>query len=212
MFSKVASAVFLVSLLAGCAIGNKVDYRAQSINLNTGSQKTIALGVHDQRPYVLSGNKDPQFVGIQRDGYGIPFNVSTESGGSLAQDLTAAISNGLTRGGASVQSQTYPHQTSNDAVAKQLLALNAEKFLFITFREWKTDSYSFMSTNLQYDITAQVLQSDGTVLAENHLSGDEPISGGVMGNQSQANSSVPAAVSRKLQLLLGDKDIVAALQ
>lgn len=210
MFSKVASAVFLVSLLAGCAIGNKVDYRAQSVSLNTGSEKSIALGVHDQRPYVLSGNKNPQFVGIQRGGYGNPFNVSTESGGPLAQDFATSISNALTRSGAKVNAKAYPHSASNDAVTKQLLAVDAERFLLISYKEWKTDS--FLNTSLHYDITAQVLQSDGTVVAENHLSGEDKISGSVMGDQTNSSSSVPAAVSRKLQLLLGDKDIVAALQ
>ncbi len=210
MLSKFFSAIFLTALLAGCAVGNKVDYRAQSVSLNTGSEKSIALGVHDQRPYVLSGNKTPQFVGIQRGGYGNPFNVGTESGAPLAQDFATAISSALTRSGATVTANAYPHTASSDTVTKQLLSVNAEKFLLISYKEWKTDS--LMNTSLHYDITAQVLQSDGAIAAEKNLSGKDRISGSVMGDQTNSSSSVPAAFSRKLQLLLGDKDIIAALQ
>ncbi|HBM87997.1 MAG TPA: hypothetical protein DD437_05605 [Rhodobiaceae bacterium] len=210
MFSKIVSAIFLVGLLAGCAVGNKVDYRAQSVSLNTGSQKAIALGVHDQRPYVLSGNKTPQFVGIQRGGWGNPFDVLTQSGGPLAQDFATSISSALTRSGATVTAKAYPHSDSNDAVTKQLLALTADKYLLVSYQEWKTDS--LMNTALIYDITARVLLRDGTVVAQNHLSGRDKISGNVTGDQTRANDTVPAAVSRKLQLLLGDKEIIAALQ
>lgn len=210
MFRRVVGAVFLIGLLTGCAVGNKVDYRAQSVSLNTGSEKSIALGVHDQRPYVLSGNKAPQFVGIQRGGYGNPFDVETESGGPLAQDFATSISSALTRSGATVTAKAYPHSASNAAVRKELLSLNADRFLLISYREWKTDS--FMNTSLHYNITAQVLQPDGTVVAENHLSGKDRISGSVMGDQTNSSSSVPAAVSRKLQLLLSNKEIVDAIQ
>ena len=69
-----------------------------------------------------------------------------------------------------------------------------------------------VNTSLIYDITAQVFGKDGTVLAQNQLTGNDRISGSVMGNQSSAGDSVPAAVGRKLQLLLGHADIRAALQ
>ena len=149
-------------------------------------------------------------MGIQRGGYGNPFDVETQSEGPLAQDFATSIASALTRSGATVNAKAYPHSASTDAVIKQLLAVNAEKFLLVSFEEWKTDS--FMNTSLHYDITAQVLQSDGTVVAQNHLSGKDRISGSVMGDQTNSSSSVPAAVSRKLQLLLGHKDIIAALQ
>lgn len=210
MFNKIFGALFLVGLLAGCAVGNKVDYRAQSVSLNTGSQKSIALGVHDQRPYVLSGNKTPQFVGIQRGGWGNPFDVLTQSGGPLAQDFTTSIAGALTRGGATVTAKALPHSASKDAVTAQLLALTADKHLLVSYQEWKTDS--LMNTALIYDMTAQVLSGDGTVVAQNHISGRDKITGNVTGDQTRSSASVPAAVSRKLQLLLGHKDIIAALQ
>lgn len=210
MFSRVVSILFLAGVLAGCAVGNKVDYRSQSVSLNTRSQQTIALGVQDLRPYVLSGDKTPQFVGLQRGGWGNPFDVLTVSGAPLAQDLTGSIANGLRRGGATVETTTYSGGETTQNATKQLLALDAEKYLFVSYREWKTDS--LMNTALIYDITAQVLGKDGTVLAQNHLSGRDKISGNVTGDQTRPGDSVPAAVSRKLQLLLGNQDILAALQ
>lgn len=210
MFNKFVSALFLAALLAGCAVGNKVDYRAQSVSLSTGSGKSIALGVHDQRPYLLSGDKTPQFVGIQRGGWGNPFDVETESGETLAQDFATSISSALTQSGATVEARAFPHSASNDTVTKQLLALTADRYLLVSYQEWKTDS--LVNTALIYDITAKVLQRDGTVVAQNHLSGRDQISGNVTGDQTRASASVPLAVSRKLQLLLSNKEIIEALQ
>lgn len=210
MFGKPFSILILVTLLAGCAVGNKIDYRAQSVSLSTGSGKSIALGVHDQRPYVLSGDKTPQFVGIQRGGWGNPFDVETESGGTLAQDFATSISSALNRSGAIVEAKAFPHSDAAHVVAKKLLALTADRYLLVTYREWKTDS--LMNTALIYDITAKVLNGDGTVAAQNHLAGRDKISGNVTGDQTRASASVPLAVSRKLQLLLSNKEIVEALQ
>ena len=49
------------------------------------------MATQDRREYVLSGNKDPQFVGLQRGGYGNPFDVRTSDDRPLAEDMTTAI-------------------------------------------------------------------------------------------------------------------------
>lgn len=210
MIKRVIGICILAAALAGCAVGNKIDYRAQSISLNTGEAKTIALGVQDERPYVKSGDKTPQFVGIQRGGFGNPFNVQTESGAPLVEDFKAAISSALTRSGAKVVASTYASSESLDAIKAKLVATPADRHLLITFKEWKTDS--LMNTSLHYNITARVLGSGGDEVAEKQLSGKDKISGNVTGTQTNAGSTVPAAFSRKLQALLSDPAIAAALK
>ena len=35
------------------------------------------------RPYIVSGDKDEDFAGLARSGYGIPYDIGTESTGRL---------------------------------------------------------------------------------------------------------------------------------
>ncbi len=78
-------------VLAGCAIGNKYDYGAAIATIYAETDKSVSATVIDQRPYVLSGSKSPSFVGLQRGGFGNPFDVKTKSGRGLAEDLTDVL-------------------------------------------------------------------------------------------------------------------------
>ena len=73
--------VFVVILaaytLAACAIGNTYDYRAATPSLKASASRSISVGVLDRRPYVLSGNKPPSFVGLQRAGHSAIVTVNT---------------------------------------------------------------------------------------------------------------------------------------
>ena len=65
--------------LAGCAVGNTYDYQAADIGLPVVGKGKVGVAVVDRRPYVLSGDKEADFVGLQRGGFGNPFNVTTRS-------------------------------------------------------------------------------------------------------------------------------------
>jgi len=47
----IISCIFMVS---GCVAGQKIDYTSPIPKLNEKGNKTVAVGVHDQRPYELS--------------------------------------------------------------------------------------------------------------------------------------------------------------
>ena len=81
--------------LGGCAIGNKYDYEVASIELPVVGTNEIGVAVVDRRPYVVSGDKQPDFVGLQRGGFGNPFDVTTKSGNPMAADMQVALAGEL---------------------------------------------------------------------------------------------------------------------
>ncbi len=85
--SRLLPAVLLASMLGGCAVGNTYEYRLPRLPLSVQGNSAIGLAVTDQRPYILDGDKDPNFVGLQRGGYGNPFDVTTASGRPMAEDM-----------------------------------------------------------------------------------------------------------------------------
>src|SRR5262245_44940355 len=86
-------------LLAACAVGNKHSYHAEVAYVPETGSGPVSLATHDQRPYVISGKKAPEFVGVSRGGYGNPFDVTTENGRPLAEAMTQAVANTLSQKG-----------------------------------------------------------------------------------------------------------------
>ncbi len=108
----------------------------------------VAVTTLDQRDYVLSFNKSPNFVGLQRGGYGNPFDVITEDGKPLSDNVTAALANSLkAKGFVAVRVETEVKDTS-DAVVKKLMTASSRRTILLTLREWKTDTY--MNVALYY--------------------------------------------------------------
>ena len=93
-----------VVCLTGCVAGHKYNYKASSMDIpvKPSEQRTLILSVEDWRPYVLSGDKEPNFVGLQRGGFGEPWDVTTASGNPMTEDMSAAIVSGLKGAGYNV--------------------------------------------------------------------------------------------------------------
>jgi hypothetical protein len=67
---------------------------------------------HDQRDYVRSGSKDAQFVGLQRGGFGNPFDVRTADDKPLADAMTTALVNTLATKGFRAQPEIVAHSVA----------------------------------------------------------------------------------------------------
>lgn len=163
-------------LLISCAVGNKYNYRAElaSLPLKTTTQKTLLLSLDDSRPYVLSGDKKPTFVGLQRGGFGNPFDVTTASGKPMTDDMATSLAASLELSGYAVKI------AEGGADISDLIALaksyNAFRIIRLQIFEWKSDIY--MSIGLHYDLQLSIYDAEGTLLAENAMKGNEAVGGG----------------------------------
>lgn len=197
-------------LLSGCAIGNKYDYRSQTLDLPVASGGSVAVAVSDQRPYVVSGDKTAVFVGLQRAGFGIPHDVETLSQGPLADDFAATISAALEAKGIAVKPVMVAPSFNDRNAVKALSTSGADKALLILLREWKSDTMNNVA--LMYDVKAEVFDGQGNSIAENAVVGRENLGGDAWNPPKHARSAVPAAYRRILETLLSDPKIVDALK
>jgi hypothetical protein len=118
---------------------------------------------------VLSGDKKPDFVGLQRGGFGNPFDVRTASGQPLASEMRAAISKAL-------EQQGFVVVGGAEAAPRKL-----ELRVF----EWKTDVMMKMKT--LYDLQLSVFDAGGNLLAQSKTNGEDIGSGGFeSGNATNA--------------------------
>jgi hypothetical protein len=102
MVYRIVALGFAILFLSGCVVGRKHDF--QQANAVLGYQgEPVAMGVQDLRPYIVDGDKDEDFVGLARSGYGIPYDIGTESDRPLAQEMADVIAAALRSSGVTVK-------------------------------------------------------------------------------------------------------------
>jgi hypothetical protein len=159
----------LLLALGGCAIGNRYDYGSSISGLPVSGSGKLAVNVVDARPYVLSGEKKPDFVGLQRGGFGNPFDVRTGSGRPLADEMRDAIAKAL-------QQQGFTVVGGSEAAPRKLE---------LRVLEWKTDVMMKMKT--MYDLQLSVFDAGGALVAQSKTKGEDVGTGGFeSGNATNA--------------------------
>ena len=196
-------------LLTGCAIGNRYAYQTVVANPQLSGTTAVAIVTHDQREYVRSGSKDPQFVGLQRGGFGNPFDVRTADDKPLADAMTTALVNTLAKKGFRAQPVIVAHSVAATDARQQAARAGAERALVLTLQEWKSDSV--MRVALAYDMTMSVLDRTGAVLAEKRVQGNDNLGAAPL-SPSQVGDMVGAAFRTKLEQMLDDPAVAAALR
>lgn len=194
-------------LLGGCAFGRTYSYTSPvSMAGLPQSSTTVALGVHDTRPYIVSGNKPERFVGLFRGGFGNPFDVNTESGNALAADIRDSIAQGLRAKGMTVTSVALRPAETPAAVRRRLAETKARRVAIVTLNEWKTDT--MVNTSIYHDVTLAILDESGQTLATNQMSGSSNLGGlGI-----SPGGAISETFKRKFEALFDDEKIAAALK
>ena len=194
--------------LTGCAVGNHQQYAGVAPDLKVTSQRSVAVAVVDNRPYVANGDKDPDFVGIQRAGFGNPFDVGTDSRKPLATDMTEDIVAGLKLHGLAAEPVAVKPGTPSDVAIKA--ATGKDRALILELREWKSDTYT--NTALIYDVELRVCDAAGRPLATASKKGEDDLGGNLMDPAGHAKDAVPPAFKKILEDLLNAPNVVTALQ
>ena len=182
-FIRLFICLALLPVLGGCAFGQRIDYRQSSPWLLSGIHQPVRLSVLDERPYVLSGSKQPTYAGTLRGLYYNPFNVTTVSGNPVSYDIREALRAALAR--------------STLDISTAQAGDRAQKQLVVKLREWKMDGY--MNVRFDYDVIAVVQDAQGRELARKRVA------------HSGATTHVIASGANALAELLNAPEITAAL-
>jgi hypothetical protein len=179
-------------------------------DLQARSSAKVAVGVQDKRSYVVTNDKTPNFVGLQRGGYGNPFDVTTASGQPLASDFARSIVSGLEIRKIAAHTVAIPPGTTRKVAIQSLVGKGAKRSLLVTLIEWKSDT--MVNLALYYDLSAEVLDTGGKVVAQSARQGREAIAGSFWNAPAAARANVPHFYRKLLADLLNDKKIVNALK
>lgn len=202
----------LVLLLLGCVNALPPEQTAPQINLSLHNNK-ISFAVLDKRPYVVDNDKSPEFEGIIRSGYGIPYSYQTPTDQPMSEYLTQRMSIGFkSKGIETVTVKTDPKMKINKVIT-ELSSYRNKSFLLI-LNEWKYDYHGF-SDGSWYDINIIVVDKSGEKLLIKNFQGKNniPDTGTII------MSASPTAISNEMQKIykqrfeqiLSDAEVIKAL-
>ena len=207
--AKSALLCFFSLSLIGCAVGNTHTFNyvpAETADIGRG-RVVLLFAVDDQRQYIVDKEEPAEFVGEQRSGYGIPFNVTTTDKRPFADVVQESVSRDLEAAGFRVTSSKEKPTTNVAAAAG---AVSASRVLAVVMREFKSDTFN--NINVDYDFEAVVYDSGGRELARNKVAGEDVLPGSMMNPPKAAKQKVPGHFYAKIhELVTGDPDIVKAL-
>jgi hypothetical protein len=200
-----------VVFLTGClAAGHEYNYEQLSMDIpvEATEQESLILAVEDWRPYVLSGDKKSNFVGLQRDGFGVPFDVDTASGNPLTEIMSAAIENGLKDVGYTVVSVSG--NNSGAYLVKAAAKNNASRIVVLKVLDWKSDVMYGVTLHSNLDLS--VFDAEGKLLAESSKESMGKISQGSWATGDDNSRALAVEFSRSVSELFDEDQVRRALQ
>jgi hypothetical protein len=210
ILGRVSTAAVLTGflLLGGCAVGNTVDYQTPAPTVEIDSDQDVVVTVLDQRPYILDGDKEPDFVGLRRAGFGNPWDVTTRSEVPFADDMAEAIVEALIVADVPARSVAVPPSNNFETAVDTAVNAGGTRSLVVLIGEWKSDAY--FNLEIDYDLTAQVYDAERALLASNSINGNNDL--GPVTFESDYSKAAGEAFDLKIEELLNVPAIQDALE
>lgn len=196
--------------LSGCAIGNRYDYQSVRASIPAAKAKaTVAIATVDRREYLINSEVADSYVGMTRGGYGNPFRVSTKSGDPLAVDISNAVASSLNQSGYRAQAVSGFPVLDVSAAKMKLNSTPADRRILITLSKWESDT--LINTELTTDITVEVFDQSGKLLASESYSATKGLGGNLMSPILHARKSILDETSKIIARIFSTPKITTAL-
>lgn len=183
----------------GCVVGQsfQFNYQPPKDAANVGQGKTVVLlPVADERSYVVSKDEPVNFVGELRNGYGMPFNVTTSDNRPFAQVVEESVQRDLEAAGYRVTRAATPSGPS--------------RALSVTMKDFMSNTN--INIDVVWDFAVRVLDGSGNTLVEEKDSGEQALEGSFMNPVKASKQKVPPFFYTLIhRMVTGNPKIVQAL-
>lgn len=196
--------------LAGCVAGQEYNYEDSSMDIpvKPSEKRTLILSVQDLRPYVLSGDKESNFVGLQRGGFGEPWGVTTASGDPMTEDMSEAIVSGLKDAG--YNAFNTPGKNEVSYLTKTASKHDASRIVILKVFEWKSDVY--VNVTLHCDLELNILDVEGKLLAKSSDKFIGSIAGGSWATTDENSKAMTDEFTKRVRNLFTTDEVRKTLQ
>ena len=197
-FALVVVAVMACWMMAGCAVGQKIPltYTPEQVEAAQGVDTLpLSVTVTDDRPYVVSGDKNATFIGKYRAGFGNTWDVSTEGKTPLAQILYRDLTADLRKFGLTL----VPNST-------------AERRLTVSIQDYNFDCY--INCRVWHHLKVEIKDTSGSILHARNILDEQDVSGSAMwGPKGAMEAELPKIYNKMIRnIVRGDAEAMAALK
>lgn len=206
---------FYILLVIMFVLGGCIRYTYSLVKvtpeLNPAGEGTIAIASQDIRPYIVSGERKPQMVGVIRGTFGNPISMTTASRRPLADEMGEVISGALKKNGFQPILVTVGPTESEEQVQKKLMATGAKKLIHFQIMQWKSDTWN--NLRLESSLKLNVFNTGGKAMVKKELSGDENL-GWVAGVNmvKHTRTKVKEAFKARMEALFNAPEVLNALK
>ena len=194
---KLMLLLVLVVMTSGCAVRQQINQEyaapggATSVN---AAFFPVSVLVTDDRPYVVSGDKEDCYIGIYKAGFGIPYDVRTNGEKPLAGELKRDLETDLRGVGFAV----------SDSGPERIIAVSIQDYNFncyINCRVWNT-------------LHVQIKDGSGKVLRSKVVSAERVVEGSAMwGPKAAMERELPKIYAQMIQnIVRNDPEVMAVLR
>lgn len=184
------------------------DFAALSVPLGPVEAPEIAIAVVDERPYVLSGEEKPRFVGKTPGKYRNIVPVTTASERPLADIVAEAVAEAYARQGVAATVVSTPEEGAGPEPVSALAATGAERLVVVRIREWQT--MADVRVSAEWALEATVHDQAGATLGRRMSQGAETV--GMLRVGEEPGRLAIQALSERLAYLLNDPEVTRALE
>jgi len=188
----------------------RINYSNIRADLQYSGSRSVAVGVLDERPYILSGENDPRYVGTMRGGYGNPFDLWTESDMQLADEMAATVANSLRDNGFRVLAVKAAVGKDVSKILPAIESAGAERLVVMVVKDWWSNYYPASwgpeKTELVMNVELKIMDNRVQVLGENRLNKTSiPPSG-------WPRDTIPGYYQQTMSELFNNQNILNALK
>ena len=207
------TSLILLAFLSGCVLTENTRHSAlmlPALELKGSSAATITVGILDERPYVVSGEKPAKYIGQFELSMGGPYDAFTNSKKAMVNEFVDKMPQLLSKKFPKLKTSHLDVGLSKQDAVDQLLASGAQKVVLISLKEWK--SHTAIDTSLWFDAQLEVFNSDKQLLSYKRIEGHDTFGGAaIAGPITNAKRTLPHAFRQKMQALFGDPMVMASI-
>lgn len=204
------AALLSTLLLGGCMMGHRHTFvYVPQLGPDLGAGRTVVVfAVEDLREDIVAGDEGSDWVGEQRNKYGIPFDVNTAGRRPFAEIVQETAAIDLEAIG--FRTILTPEKPTHD-VPELLHQQGADRGLAVVMRVFNSDTY--LDIDVEWDLEARVYGAAGEVLASHRIQGKQELKGSLIAPPRAAKKKVPPFFHGLIhQLVAADEEIVDALR
>lgn len=201
-----AACAGLLLLLSACMMGHRHRFvYVPDLGPDLGGGRAVVVfPVEDRRRDIVSGDEGPDWVGEQRNKYGIPFDVNTAGRRPFAEIVQETVAIDLEALG--FRTVLTPEEPSRRAgqVARVLRSHDTDRGIAIVLRTFNSNTY--FDIDVEWDLEAVVYGPEGEVLAKNRIWGKRELQGSILNPPKAAKRKVPPFFNDLVHELVGGSD------